>query len=162
MKKWTPVKEIENYEYLCDKIQNEDYQKRVKYSFIYYIRNANFYKYLGMTLSILGIVMPAFATVLTVCGAHTGWITFATASATAASGLFAYLKCADKQATYRKAAENMKAELVAYAAGQGVYKTEEGKETDKDTLLFERIEPIIQNGYEKIAALERKGMESGN
>lgn len=91
------IKEVDNYIYLCEKIENEDYQKRVRYSFAYYIKNANIYKYVGMTLSIMGIALPAFATILTACDASKGWIAFATATATAASGLFAYLKCSDKQ-----------------------------------------------------------------
>ena len=69
-----------------------------------------------MALSILGIVLPALATILTTCDANKVWIACATSTATVVSGIFAYLKCSDKQETYRKAAENMKAELVAYAA----------------------------------------------
>lgn len=149
-------KEMKNYDYLCEKIENEDFQKRVRYSFAYYIRNANTYKYLGMTLSIMGIVLPAFATVLTVCKADSCVIAAVTAASTVASGIFAYLKCADKQETYRRAAENMKAELVAYAAGQGNYKADNGAGSiDKDAVLFERIEKIIQNGYKKIEELDK-------
>lgn len=151
------LKELENYMYLCEKIENEDMQKRVRYSFAYYIKNANLYKYLGMALSIMGIVLPALATVLTVCKAGSGFIAAVTAASTAASGVLAYLKCADKQETYRRAAENMKAELIAYAAGQGEYKA--GKDTeepvDKDGIFFDRIEKIIQNGYKKIVELDR-------
>ena len=155
-------KEVKNYIYLCDKIENEDFQKRVRNSFEYYIKNANFYKYIGMILSILGIVLPAVATVLTACEANKVGIACVTSTATVASGIFAYLKCSDKQETYRKAAENMKAELVAYAAGQGDYKGDGTESFDKDAILFERIESIIQNGYDRIAELDKKDEESGN
>ncbi|MCM1046851.1 MAG: DUF4231 domain-containing protein [Clostridiales bacterium] len=150
-------KEMERYGYLCDKIENKDFRRRIKYSFEYYVKCANFYKYMGMTLSILGIVLPAIATFLTVCGAWPPLIAAFTTLSTIASGLFAYLKCTDKQETYRTAVENMKAELIAYITRQGDYK--EGNMTegsDKDTLLFVRLESIIQKGYDKITALERR------
>ncbi len=155
-------KEVKNYIYLCEKIQNEDFQKRVKNSFEYYIKNANFYKYIGMLLSILGIVLPALATIFTACSANKVWIACTTAAATVASGILAYLKCSDKQETYRKAAENMKAELVAYAAEQGAYKSDGTESFDKDAILFERIESIIQNGYDRIAELDKESEKSGN
>lgn len=149
---------MKNYIYLCEKIENEDFRKRVKNSFAYYIKNANFYKYVGMILSILGIILPALATILTACDADKIWITCVTSAATVASGIFAYLKCSDKQETYRKAAENMKRELVAYAAEQSDYK----KGSEKDKILFERIENIIQNGYDRIAELDKKSEKSEN
>ena len=156
------TKEVKNYIYLCEKIENEDFQKRVKNSFEYYIKNANFYKYMGMALSILGIVLPALATILTACNANKIWIACVTSTATVASGIFAYLKCSDKQETYRKAAENMKAELVAYAAEQGRYKGEDMENFDKDAILFERIESIIQNGYDRIVELDKDSESSDN
>ena len=155
-------KEVKNYIYLCEKIENEDFQKRVRNSFEYYIKNANFYKYIGMILSIMGIVLPAVATVLTACEADKVGIACVTSTATVASGIFAYLKCSDKQETYRKAAENMKAELVAYAAEQGDYKSDGVESLDKDAVLFDRIESIIQNGYDRIAELDKESEESGN
>ena len=155
-------KEVKNYIYLCDKIENEDFQKRAKNSFEYYIKNANFYKYIGMLLSMLGIVLPALATIFTACNANKVWIASTTAIATVASGIFAYLKCSDKQETYRKAAENMKAELVAYAAEQGNYKNDGTESFDKDAILFERIESIIQNGYDRIVELDRESDKSGD
>lgn len=145
-------KEVENYMYLCEKIENGDYQKRVKTSFEYYIKRANFYKHLGMILSILGIVLPALAAIFTACDADKGWIVGATSAATVVSGVFAYLKCSDKQETYRKAAENMKRELAAYAAEQGDYQGD----GDKNAILFEHIESIIQNGYDRIAELDKE------
>ena len=157
------TKEVKNYLYLCEKIEDEDFRKRVKNSFVYYIKNANFYKYVGMVLSILGIILPALATILTACEADKVWITSVTSAATVASGIFAYLKCSDKQETYRKAAENMKSELVAYAAEQSNYK--EGKDEkgrDKDTILFERIESIIQNGYDRIVELDKESEKTAN
>ena len=155
-------KEVKNYIYLCDKIENEDFQKRVRNSFEYYIKNANFYKYMGMFLSILGIVLPALATIFTACDANKVLIACVTSTATVASGIFAYLKCSDKQETYRKASENMKAELVAYAAEQGDYKSDGTESFDKDAILFERIESIIQNGYDRIAELDKESEESEN
>ena len=155
-------KEVKNYIYLCEKIENEDFQKRVRNSFEYYIKNANFYKYIGMILSIMGIVLPAVATVLTACEADKVGIACVTSTATVASGIFAYLKCSDKQETYWKAAENMKAELVAYAAEQGDYKSDGVESLDKDAVLFDRIESIIQNGYDRIAELDKESEESGN
>ena len=146
------TKEVENYMYLCEKIENKEFRERVKNSFVYYIKNANFYKYVGMALSILGIILPALATILTACDADKVWITCVTSAATVASGIFAYLKCFDKQETYRKAAENMKRELVAYAAEQSNYK----KGSDKNAILFERIENIIQNGYDRIVELNKE------
>ena len=155
-------KEAKNYIYLCAKIENEDFQKRVRNSFEYYIKNANFYKYIGMILSILGIVLPALATALMVCDKNRICIAWVTAAATVVSGIFAYLKCSDKQETYRKAAENMKAELIAYAAEQGDYKDDGTESVDKDAVLFERIESIIQNGYDRIAELDKESEKSEN
>ena len=149
---------MKNYIYLCEKIENEDFRKRVKNSFAYYIKNANFYKYVGMILSIFGIVLPALATILTACDADMVSIACVTSTATVASGIFAYLKCSDKQETYRKAAENMKRELVAYAAEQSNYE----KGSEKDKILFERIENIIQNGYDRIAELDKESEKSEN
>lgn len=150
------TKEVDNYIYLCEKIKNKDFQKRVKNSFEYYIKNANFYKFWGMILSILGIILPALATVFTACNASRALIACVTSAATVASGIFAHLKCSDKQETYRKAAENMKAELVAYAAEQGDYKGDGTKSFDKDAILFERIENIIQNGYDRIVEIDKE------
>ena len=155
-------KEVENYIYLCEKIKNEDFQKRVKNSFEYYIEHANRYKFWGMVLSILGIALPALATALTACDVNKACIAWITAAATVTSGIFAYLKCSDKQETYRKAAENMKAELVAYAAEQGAYKNDGTESFDKDEILFERIESIIQNGYDRIVELDKESEKSGN
>ena len=155
------TKEMENYIYLCEKIENKDFQKRVRNSFEYYIKNANFYKCMGKVLSILGIVLPALATIFTACDADKAWIACATSAATVVSGVFAYLKCSDKQETYRKAAENMKAELVAYAAEQGDYKGGGTESFDKDVILFERIESIIQNGYDRIVELDKESERSG-
>ena len=155
-------KEVNNYIYLCDKIENEDFKKRVKNSFEYYIKNANFYKYVGMILSILGIVLPALATILAACEVDKVWITGVTSAATVLSGIFAYLKCSDKQETYRKAAENMKAELVAYAAEQGKYKNDGTASFDKDAILFERIESIIQNGYDRIVEINKESEKAAN
>ena len=72
------------------------------------------------------------------------------------------MKCSDKQETYRKAAENMKAELVAYATEQGHYKDDGTESFDKDAILFERIESIIQNGYDRIVELDKKNERFGN
>lgn len=151
-------KEVENYMYLYEKIENEDYQKRVKNSFEYYINSATFYKRLGMILSILGIVLPALAAIFTACDVNKGLIVFATSAATVASGIFASLKCSDKQEAYRKAAENMKSELAAYVAEQGDYK----KADDKNAILFERIESIIQNGYDRIVELDKESERSAS
>ena len=153
-------KEVKNYIYLCEKIENEDFQKRVRNSFEYYIKNANNYKLAGMILSFLGIILPAVATLLTACDANKVYIAGVTSLATVISGIFAYLKCSDKQATYRKAAENMKAELVAYAAEQGTYRNDGTESFDKDAILFERIESIIQNGYDRIAELDKESERS--
>lgn len=150
------TKEVDNYIYLCEKIKNKDFQKRVKNSFEYYIKNANFYKFWGMVLSILGIILPALATIFTACNVNRALIACITSAATVASGIFAHLKCSDKQETYRKAAENMKAELVAYAAEQGDYKSDGTKSFDKDAILFERIENIIQNGYDRIVEIDKE------
>ena len=117
---------------------------------------------MGMILSVLGIVLPALATIFTACDADKAWIACTTSTATVVSGIFAYLKCSDKQETYRKAAENMKAELVAYAAGQGNYKGDGTESFDKDAILFERIESIIQNGYDRIVELDKENGRSRN
>lgn len=87
-----------------------------------------------MFLSIMGIILPAFATVLTACDADKFWIACVTAIATVISGILAYLKCFDKHEAYRKAAENMKAELVAFAAEQGAYKSGSTKPKDESCL----------------------------
>lgn len=154
------IKKVKNYIYLCEIIENKDFQKRVRNSFKYYIKYANFYKRMGMFLSFLGIVLPALATVLTACDANKVGIACVTSTVTVASGIFAYLKCSDKQDTYRKTAENMKAELVAYAAEQGDYKNDGTESFDKDAILFERIESVIQNGYDRIAELDKESERS--
>lgn len=154
-------KETENYAFLYEGINNKDFQKRVKYSFEFYIKKTNLYDILGKVLSILGIVLPAFATFLTVIGTWQWLIALITTLSTIASGLFAYLKCSDKQNTYRMAAENIKAELIAYLTELGDYKNTNAKEDfSKDDLLFTRIENIIQQGYLKISALEKNSKDS--
>lgn len=153
--KWQ--KEIRNYEYLCDRIENEDFRKRVRYSFEYYIKNADYYKKWGKILSIAGIVFPAIATVLTACDAHNAAIAVFTALSAVISGVFGYLKCSERHEAHRTSAENIKAELIAYATCQGLYKErDDDNPIDRDGILFAQIEGIIQQGYKKISALEKK------
>ena len=115
-----------------------------------------------MVLLILGIILPALATALTACNVDKACIAWITAAATVASGILAYFKCSAKQETYRKAAENMKAELVAYAADQGDNKNDRTASFDKEEILFARIENIIQNGYDKIVEIDKESEKVGN
>lgn len=151
----TMTEELRNYEYLYQDIQDPVLKNRIKYSFEYYIKNANFYKIMGTTLSIAGIALPAAATFLTAFTNVCSWaIALFTALATIASGTLAHLKCAEKKASYRNSAENMKSELTAYASKHGAYQ-KLTDEKSRDSLLFENIERIIQDGYKKISDLER-------
>jgi len=146
-------KEYLEYEPFLKAIANNTLRTRAELSLKYYIKMAVRYKWLWNILSLAGIVLPAAATFfasLDVTEYHTT-IILITAGTTVCTGSLALFKCADKKTSYRKSAENLKSELCAYASHKGVYSDEA---EDRDKLLFERMESIIKEGYEKIKALE--------
>ena len=61
-------KELKNYRFLFDGIENDTIKQRARVSLEYYIDKATFYKLAWNILSFAGIVLPAAATVFYLCG----------------------------------------------------------------------------------------------
>lgn len=153
------VKETEQYEYLYCNISDDILRKRIQLSLNYFIEQARIFKSLGLTFSILGIVLPAIGTVLAGINISNGWVIGVSATTTVVSALLALLKCNDKKDSYRNSAENLKRELILYSTEQESYKRNELKDgKDKEAILVEHIEKIIEKGYNRISELEKKAL----
>lgn len=143
-------KETKQYQYLFETIEDDALKKRAETSLNYYIEKANFYKNLWGILSVCGIVLPALATYLAATS-NSALVPIITAATTVCTGLLALFKCSEKKNSYRNSAENMKCELTAYLGAHDGY----GDKTKADEHLWEQLEKIIQNGYNKISKLEK-------
>lgn len=151
-------KEYNNYKPFLDEIENKTLKRRAEFSLKYYIDQAVLYKRLWNVLSAAGIVLPALATFFASINIDEfNYIVIViTACTTVTTGFLALFKCADKKTSYRNSAENLKSELCAYASQKGVYA---GNLTERDEILFNRLEDIIKEGYQKIEALENNAAE---
>lgn len=147
------AREVKDYRYLYEGIEDDALKNRAMVSLTYYINKAALYKALWILFSVLGIVLPAIATLFAALGMCSGWIAAITAATTVASGLLALFKCADKKTSYRNSAENLKSELSSYLTNTGAY-TNDAKENNR--LLAANMERIIRDGYDKIAELEEQ------
>ena len=145
--------EVENYKYLYECIADDSLKNRARISLEYYITKASLYQTAWNWLSVVGIVLPAIATIFAGLGLWPWLIALITALTTIASGLLALFKCADKKTSYRNSAENLKSELSAYLSHTGSYREDEQANNE---LLAENIERIIREGYDKITELEKQ------
>ena len=145
-------KELKNYRFLFDGIENDTIKQRARVSLEYYIDKATFYKLAWNILSFAGIVLPAAATFFTCAGVDAKRSALVTALTSVVSGSLALFKCADKKNAYRNSAENLKGELSEYLSETGRYQNKSADE--KDQLLSESLEQIIKKGYSKIESLE--------
>jgi hypothetical protein len=156
--------EIDNYAYLYADMKNTVLKNRAKISLHYYIWNAYFYKVMYYTLSIISIILPSLATVLTCIpdgnlnGCEKCLIAAITAITAINSGLLALLKCNEKKKSYRDSAENLKKELSEYRSKTGNYKDADEKQADD--MLSGKIEEIISKNYSKILDLESSNQSS--
>ena len=138
-------------------LKNKQLKHRIKTSLDYYIWNATFYKKLYYFLSIIAIILPSAATLVSglKLGTDHDWLIPTITAVTAiVSGLLALLKCNDKKKSYRDSAENIKSELSSYHNKAGKYKNIVFNDANNEKILAENIEKIISTGYSKISALE--------
>lgn len=157
-------KEILNYRFLYDDIQNPVLKNRVRNSLEYFINKADFYKKLNVLFSIIIILLPSAVTLISTFNFEekTIIIPIITSVTTLISSLLALLKCNDKKKSYRDSAENLKSELSLFNYKAGIYKKYKFKMYKNqlitiempEQILAKRIEVIIQNGYSKISSLE--------
>lgn len=145
--------EVEDYQFLYEHISDEPLKNRARVSLAYYIKQAVLYKRMWNVLSIMGILLPAAATLCAALGVCAGWIAAITAAITVSSGLLALFKCADKKTSYRNSAENLKSELSSYLNHTGAYTEDEQTNNKK---LSDNVERIIREGYSKIAELDKQ------
>lgn len=151
-------KEYKNYKPFLDEITDKTLKRRAEFSLKYYINHAVLYKCLWHIFSAAGIVLPALATLVASLNKdeYNYIVVLITACTTVVTGFLALFKCADKKTSYRNSAENLKSELCAYASQKGIYA---GEMSDRDEILFNRMEGIIREGYQRIEALENEKEE---
>lgn len=157
--------EIKSYRYLYENIPDAFIKNRIEGSFTYYIEMAVKYKYVWNLFTMLSIILPAAATLISVFVSQDDRtsvcvIAFITFLTTVTSGLSAAFKVPDKKSSYRNLAENIKGELAMYHGKVGAYKGK--KDSEATRILYQNIEKIIQDGYNKISSLEdNKGQQFG-
>lgn len=157
--------EIKSYRYLYENIPDAFIKNRIEGSFVYYIKMAVKFKRDWNLITVLSIILPATATLISVFVSQNNRISvcviaFITFLTTVTSGLSAAFKVPDKKSSYRNLAENIKGELAMYHGKAGAYKGK--KDSEATRILYQNIEKIIQDGYNKISSLEdNKGQQSG-
>lgn len=152
-------KEYANYEYLFDDIKDAMLKKRAQISLKYYITNAEINKVCYNVFSLIAIVLPSVATILS-CTKETNIAISIISGLTAiVSGLLALFKFADKKVSYRDSAENLKSELNSFHCNIGNYHFDNPEEhvSEREEKLAERVEQIIKKGYNKISDIESRG-----
>lgn len=143
-------KESEQYAFLVDSIKDDILRERVKISLNYFINQAEKNRRGWVRLSIISIVLPAVASIVSFayanlsisntyvsvsqttagsngCNAIGLIIMLATPAITAATtvvnGLITFYKCGEKKTSYRNSAESLKSELNQFACCIGKYKS---------------------------------------
>ena len=156
--------ENEQYSFLLESIENPQQRIRIGLVLNYFIKSANSNKKWHRWFSALGVVIPALATFVSVFSGATNlpWLSrymvpFMTAVTSIVVGISSTLKFSDKQRTYRNCAESIKHILTGYACGKGDFAglTQE----EKDTILYDQTEKIIQDGCKEIGKID-KGISS--
>ena len=155
--------ENKQYTFLLECVPNQAQQIRLGLVLDYYIKSANECKKMHRWFSALGVVIPAVATFVSVfSGMETlPWLRYLVPLLTAVTsivvGISSTLKFSDKQRTYRNCAESIKHILTGYSCGKGEFFGLNQEE--KDSLLFERTETIIQEACKEIGKID-KGLGS--
>lgn len=156
--------ENEQYLFLLDSVAKPEQRLRIGLVLDFYIKNANFNRKCQRLFSAMGVVIPALATFVSVfSGAETfPWfsrymVPLMTAITSIVVGISSTLKFSDKQRTFRNCAESIKHILTGYTCGKGDY---EGlTQEEKDSLLYEQTEKIIQDACKEIGKID-KGLSS--
>jgi hypothetical protein len=156
--------ENEQYSFLLESIPQKEQQIRIGLVLDYFIRNANSTKKLHRLFSALGVIIPALATFVSVFSGveNFPWLSrymvpFMTAITSIVVGISSTLKFSDKQRTYRNCAESIKHILTGYACGKGDFAGL--SQDEKDSLLYDQTEKIIQDGCKEIGKID-KGLGS--
>ncbi|MGN0338869.1 MAG: DUF4231 domain-containing protein [Lachnospira sp.] len=143
-------KESEQYAFLVDSIKDDILRERVKISLNYFINQAEKNRRGWVRLSIISIVLPAVASIVSFAYANLSISnTYAsvsqttagsngcnvigliimlatpaiTAATTVVNGLITFYKCGEKKTSYRNSAESLKSELNQFACCIGKYKS---------------------------------------
>lgn len=180
-------KETEQYEFLVNSIKDVILRERVKISLNYFINQAEKNRKGWLRLSIISIVLPAVASVVSfayanfsisntygstsqvqevsaVCCIISLIITIASplvnAAITVVNGLIVFYKCGEKKTSYRNSAESLKSELNQFACCIGKYKnfaTSDGSELSAEKL--KEKERVLAEAVEEIL---KKGYDKIN
>lgn len=164
LKELMKMPENEQYMFLLGAVSNEEERIRIGLILDYYIKNANKNRKYHRWFASLGVIIPALATFVSVfSGAENfPWfsrymVPFMTAITSIVVGISSTLKFTDKHRTYRNCAESIKHILLGYACGKGDFV---GLDKDeKDTLLYDQTEKIIQDGSKELGKID-KGLVS--
>ena len=164
LKELMKMPENEQYMFLLGAVSNEEERIRIGLILDYYIKNANKNRKYHRCFASLGVIIPALATFVSVfSGAENfPWfsrymVPFMTAITSIVVGISSTLKFTDKHRTYRNCAESIKHILLGYACGKGDFV---GLDKDeKDTLLYDQTEKIIQDGSKELGKID-KGLVS--
>ena len=179
--------ESEQYAFLVNSIKDNILRERVKISLNYFINQAEKNRKGWLRLSIISIVLPAVASVVSFayanfsisntyvsvsktaegsngCNAIGLIIILATPAITAATtvvnGLISLYKCGEKKTSYRNSAESLKSELNQFACCIGKYKnfaTSDGSELSAEKL--KEKERVLAEAVEEIL---KKGYDKIN
>lgn len=152
--------ENEQYLFLLDYVTRPELRLRIGLVLDYYIKSANNNRKYQRLFSAMGVIIPALATFVSVfAGAdNIPWfsrymVPFMTAVTSIVVGISSTLKFADKQRTYRNCAESIKHILTGYACGKGDFLGLDQEQ--KDMLLYDQTEKIIQDGYKEIGKIDK-------
>lgn len=160
--------EFSQYKFLFKGISNEVLRQRVEISLRFYLKKANLYARKESFWRTASIVMPAFATFTSALASFFEeqyptldmLIPVITLLATVTAGVTAHFKFSTKKDTYRNLAESMKSELTLYQCRAEKYSREKVEDEEKvQDIFMQSIEKIIEEGYEKIRALESIGQQ---
>lgn len=161
------VEEV-SYEFLLREIKDERQKQRIKLNLEYYIRNANKYKKCDSICSVILVILPALATLVSCAvmrfpdtnGVLDIMVPVITACASVTAGVSGALKFKDRKIGYRDYAENIKNILISYACEKGEFLGLDS--VKRDELLFERCEQIIMEGYKRLGNIEKNSGSSQN
>ena len=152
--------ENEQYSFLLSSIAVPAQRIRIGLVLDYFIKCANKNKKNHRWFASLGVVVPALATFVSVfSGAENfPWLSrymvpLMTAVTSIIVGISSTLKFSDKQRTYRNCAESIKHILTGYACGKGDFVGLDQEQ--KDTLLYDQTEKIIQDGCKEIGKIDK-------
>ena len=156
--------ENEQYSFLLESIPKQEQRIRLGLVLDFFIKSANSNKKWHRWFSALGVVIPALATFVSVFSGveNFPWfsrymVPFMTAVTSIVVGISSTLKFSDKHRAYRNCAESIKHILTGYACGKGDFAGL--SQDEKDTILYDQTEKIIQEGCKEIGKID-KGISS--